>query len=146
VAAIAGGAAGGIVVLALIGGSIAWLLYRKPKPSYGAPDKITPTMMPTSQYTLDTAAPSFPQVQHKLYDPSDPSTFPDAGMNHYNATPPPVGMSPPPMGVTPPPMGIPSPPPMGMPSPPPMSMPARGGGGYNPNEPLYTQYHGAPQV
>jgi hypothetical protein len=84
---IVGGVIGGLVVLGLVGGGIAWLVLRKKRDSRAGgiyEDRIQPMASPPpnsmqTAFSLPSSqAPSIPPP--KLYDPSDPSTYPDAGM------------------------------------------------------------------
>ncbi|KAF9013968.1 hypothetical protein BDQ17DRAFT_1404376 [Cyathus striatus] len=74
--AIAGGVIGGVVFIALIAGLIIWLLRRRhnnriaPSQAYGAGQ-----MAPVS---FNTTGSYLPPSTPKLYNPSDPSTFPSS--------------------------------------------------------------------
>ncbi|KAG6814538.1 hypothetical protein H0H92_000065 [Tricholoma furcatifolium] len=83
---IAGGVVGGVVALALIAALIFWWTRRgrskvapSAEASYAAAAPVSP---PPMSYNTSTAPSSFPQIMPspRLYDPSDPSTYPTAAI------------------------------------------------------------------
>ncbi|KAI6005670.1 hypothetical protein EDD15DRAFT_661020 [Pisolithus albus] len=75
--AIVGGAVGGVVGLAAIVGLATWLFLRHRRKA-SAPDAMDGGVPPPGTGSMYMASSSFttPLTQPKLYDPSDPSTFP----------------------------------------------------------------------
>ncbi|KZV73404.1 hypothetical protein PENSPDRAFT_682885 [Peniophora sp. CONT] len=81
--AIAGGVVGGVVGVALLAGLAYWLWRRRRATQ-------AKNLAPSAVYLASTPGPqetsfrsSVPITQRKLYDPSDPSTFPDAPFASY---------------------------------------------------------------
>ncbi|VDC06656.1 unnamed protein product [Peniophora sp. CBMAI 1063] len=81
--AIAGGVVGGVVGLALIAGLAYWFWRRRraTKPESLAPSAVYLASTPQPQETSFRS--SIPMSQRKFYDPSDPTTYPDATFTSY---------------------------------------------------------------
>ncbi|KAE9410440.1 hypothetical protein BT96DRAFT_376180 [Gymnopus androsaceus JB14] len=78
--AIAGGVVGGVVGIALISAALFWFLRKrgqnKSSASVSAPFDNDLRMSPEMTGTTNAPSMAYPPLQQKLYDPSDPSTYP----------------------------------------------------------------------
>ncbi|KIM62167.1 hypothetical protein SCLCIDRAFT_120554 [Scleroderma citrinum Foug A] len=75
--AIVGGAVGGVVVLGAIAAFITWFCIRRRRRQTKAPSAMYDGSAPGGTNSMYTTSPFTPSAtQPKLYDPSDPTTFP----------------------------------------------------------------------
>ncbi|KAH7929700.1 hypothetical protein BV22DRAFT_1002169 [Leucogyrophana mollusca] len=75
---IAGGVVGGVVALAAIGAALAFYFVRRRRSHVAPSAAFSENRGGSSMYTPTLYIPQTPLPQPKLYDPSDPSTFPVA--------------------------------------------------------------------
>ncbi|KAK7045953.1 hypothetical protein VNI00_006948 [Paramarasmius palmivorus] len=100
VGAIAGGVVGGVVFLALVGGVIAFILWRRSKRNKTPPSQMTGINNNVSQYgspytpgagaatTLPYTPTSPNPPSEKVYNPNDPATFPQPTVPYQQPSPP----------------------------------------------------------